>query len=691
MDEAVLTGLREVAGPELYRRNAFRVTGLPVDVDRPTARRRQQRLAAAFKVGADVDGLGPAVGPEELRAAFDVLLGDPRRRLVHEIFGAWGAPDDCGCPTTTHTEHDRAVRAHAEVLDMDPADVLALAMDGRVDDRWATAASAWTKTLRSAAFWRHLHHRVEQLDDRQLDAAVVEALRAELPGVLVQPVLQLAATAEYPAPLRKSLADWPVPERDRDRLVEEAAGPQYEKLEAITGELHRLLESGDIEGTVARVHAEALPALARLEGLAPIDRHRRTATARNRIAVALNNCAVAKQGKTGRYEGDVKTWLAEAEKLATDPETIRRIHENRDGFVGEERAIQEFRARVRLLERTHGRYAAVQFLRNLLSQSDDEALTTVVRQMLAELNAGGLGYRPAPRPAYERQGRRRRVLGVVAVCAVLLVIYVLYQAFSGPDAQRVDVHSRTLTDNPPAGACVAEAADWRDGNSAVSVVDCAEEHWAEVVAYLPLATGPAEYPGVEEVSRLATFLCAEKLAQFSLSPQTYDVEVIYTGQIDWDAQDPDPNYATCAARRVDDKRWKGQAMGAGSGNAQLAASMPLTSREGILENPPIGSCVEVVQPEAKWDEKLPIVRCDQPHWAQILGYRQVTGPWSDEAAVAQAANLVCLGLANSQQVPDGYTVTAAWPPWWNEPASPVHVACLAHRDDDQPFSGGIRQ
>ncbi|WP_147434565.1 septum formation family protein [Micromonospora musae] len=692
MDEAVLTGLREVAGPELYRRNAFRVTGLPVDVDRPTARRRQQRLAAALKVGADVDGLGSSVSPEQLRGAFDVLLGDPRRRLVHEVFGTWGAPNGCECPSTTHAEHDRAVQAHAEVLDMAAADVLALAMDGRVDDRWAAAASAWTKTLRSATFWRHLHHRVERLDDRQLDASVVESLRAELPGVLVAPLLQLAATADYPAPLRKSLADWPVPERDRDRLIEEAAGPQYEKLETIMGELHRLLESGDIEGTVARLHAEALPALARLEGLAPVDRHRRTSTARNRIAVALNNCAVAKQGKVGRYEGDVQTWLDEAESLATDPETVRRIDENREGFLGEERAIQEFRARVYLLQRTHGRYAALQFLRNILSQSDDEAMTTVVRGMLAELNAGEFSYRPAQRPAYERQGRRRKILRAVAVCALLLVIYVLYHFLNNPDdGRRVDVHGRSISDNPTAVACVADADDWRDGDSAVGLVDCSQEHWAEVVAYVPLAVEAEEYPGVEALSQLATYLCAKKLAQFSLPAHTYDPEVIYPEQTDWEAQNPEANYATCAARRSNDTRWDGQVAAASSTDAQLAALMPLTSRDGRLGNPPLGACIELAQPSGQWDVKMPIVTCDRPHWAQILGYPPVTGPWPDEAAVAVSAKAACSSVANSSQMPDGYMVTAAWPPWWDEPIPPNYVACLGHRVDYQPFSGGIWQ
>ncbi|MEU8298966.1 septum formation family protein [Micromonospora sp. NPDC048909] len=693
MSEALLAGLRELAGPELYRRNAFRVTGLPVDVDRPTARRQQQRLAAALQVGADIDGLGGSVDPEEVRAAFDVVLGDPRRRLVHEIFASWGAPAGCGCPESLHVDHDLAVQAHADALDLEPAEVLALAMAGRVDDGWATAAAAWTRTLRSAAFWRHLHHRVEQLDDRQLDGSSVDVLRAELPTALVQPLLQLAASAPYPAPFGKSLADWPVP--DRDRLVEEAAGPQYAALDALIGDLHTRLDSGDAEGTVARMHAQANPALARLEGLAPLERHRRTATVRNRLAVLLNNCALAQYGQTGRYEGEVRAWLGEAQKLATDPETVRRIRENRDGYVREERDLRDFRAKVEQLRRAHGRHATAQFLRTLLHQTSDAATAAVIREMLAEVDATGTGYhQPSVRPLPRAYGVRRprwRLVGSVAVCALLLLFCVLYQRVTDvPDAQRVNFHQPERGDNPAVVACVAEADDWRDGDSAVAVVDCGEEHWAEVVAYLPLVAASAEYPGVETVSRLARFTCLQEMAQFFLSPPTYEAEVIVPDAADWDELNPEANYATCAGRRADDEPLKRQAAVSNPVSAVFPVPMPLTSRRGSLHNAPVGYCVQSTQPpDNRWDEALPIVHCEEPHWAQILGYPHVTGPWPDEDAVAEEAGRACRELTGTRQLPERYTVTAAWPPWWNDASPPDYVACLAHHEDDHWSQGGI--
>ncbi|MEJ3745441.1 hypothetical protein WEI85_19375 [Actinomycetes bacterium KLBMP 9797] len=446
MSEVALASLRELAGSELYRRNAFRVTGLPADADRRTARHRQQRLAAALQVGAEVDGDGSAVRLEDLPAAFDVVLGDPRRRLVHEVFAVWGPPAGCRCSPGLHRDHDIAVRAHAEALD---ATLAALTGTGPVDradpdrvpDGWSTAAAAWTKTLRSAAFWRHLHHRVKALDDRQLDASIVDVLRAELPGVLVRPLLTLAASVPHPAPLRKRLDGWPVSAKQLDRLVEEIAEPAYAEFDAIVDDLHRRLESGDVDGTLREMRDRAKPVLARITGLAPSKRHRRTAAARDRAAVLLNNCALARHRATRRYDRRVRAWLREAEKLATEPENLRRIRENHEGFE----ALEEFRAKVEEIELTQGSRTARLFLRSILGQVTNEPLADAIRDMLTELEAGTpIGYaRRVAGPVWQAAtgGRRRRVAAVAIVCVVLALAYVLHQSGDGgPDAGRGHQH-----------------------------------------------------------------------------------------------------------------------------------------------------------------------------------------------------------------------------------------------------------
>jgi hypothetical protein len=84
--EVTAAAMREVAGPRLYRDNAFRVAGIPTTADRKTVRQWRRQVLAALEAGADVDlGHGLAVRPEEVRAAFDRLPDDPHRRLVDEL------------------------------------------------------------------------------------------------------------------------------------------------------------------------------------------------------------------------------------------------------------------------------------------------------------------------------------------------------------------------------------------------------------------------------------------------------------------------------------------------------------------------------------------------------------------------------------------------------------------------------
>ncbi|MET4927006.1 hypothetical protein P3L51_32415, partial [Streptomyces sp. PSRA5] len=98
MIDETTAGLLEAAGPQMYRRNSFRITGLPTSADRRTVRQRQQRITPALELGADVDlGHSLPVRLDDVRGAFDRILGDPRRRLVDELFWLWdGAGDGAG-------------------------------------------------------------------------------------------------------------------------------------------------------------------------------------------------------------------------------------------------------------------------------------------------------------------------------------------------------------------------------------------------------------------------------------------------------------------------------------------------------------------------------------------------------------------------------------------------------------------
>ncbi|GIG86252.1 hypothetical protein [Plantactinospora endophytica] len=714
MSEVAVASLRELAGPDLYRRNVFRITGLPVEVDRRTARARQQQLTAALRVGADVDWQGSSATTEEVRAAFDGVLGDPRRRLVHEVFAVWGPPGGCECPAGVHYDHDAAVRAHAAALDIAPDDLLAATISGALPGQWTAAATAWTKTLRSASFWRHLHHRVQRLDDRQLDASAVDALRAELPVALVRPLLRLAASAAYPAPMRKNLGEWPLPARERDRLVEEAAEPLYTELESTVRDLHTRLDSGDADEIVTEMRARVKPLLARLEGLAPRDQHRRTDAARDRIAVLLNNCALARSRATGEAKGRVRSWLTEAEKLASDPETRRRVRENLQGFDEADEALNQLRFTVDELRRTRGRYEAAAFLRGILGRATDEALAAAIREMLADLEAGGpISYRTPQRPvgyraainlsAWEDQieRRRRRVIAAVVACAVLVVALVLiFNATTGSDEGLVDIHPADHGDVSQEIVCVRDADDLDDGDTAVVKVACGQRHAAEVIAFLGLQSSVHSWSGADYdyLAGLARFSCGEQAIHFGLSSELYATEVILPAPEVITRSESSANYATCLVRRVDGGRWSFLAASRQTG-AQLAVQRPVTSRKGRDHNAPSGYCVELRQQPDGADNLWPIVRCSGAHWAEVLGYRDLawpppgTQPYGEAARtrLTEEAGRACRQLATELGVSDRFSVSPILPEWWTEQSQQrMYAACVAHRTDHQPFDGRAR-
>lgn len=257
MIDETTAGLLEAAGPQMYRRNAFRITGLPTYADRRTVRQRQQRITPALELGADVDlGHSLPVGLDEVRAAFDRILGDPRRRLVDELFWLWDAEGTangsangsgsangngsarptCECPRSLHTDHDAAVRAHSAALDMSTDDLSAGWGDSEATQLWTEASRLWGQVLRRAVFWDHVRHRIAVLDDRQLDESVIDTLRDAMPATLVKPLIELASTASNTADrllLTKLAHGWPlVPSSLVEDQLEEAAAPHYESLRA---------------------------------------------------------------------------------------------------------------------------------------------------------------------------------------------------------------------------------------------------------------------------------------------------------------------------------------------------------------------------------------------------------------------------------------------------------------------------
>lgn len=171
----VLDGLR---GHDLFRRNAFRVTGLPTDATPRQVRRAREESRNAYYVPPDLPDapLPPSFDEAELRAGFEVLQ-DPVARLVHELL--WvddGADDELAtavvrlCRAVEGTSRDGVVE------------------EGAWED-WRVGLTAWASGIGSTETSLRTRHRAEAADDPRLTVGAARELRRQL----AQHVIEVAA------------------------------------------------------------------------------------------------------------------------------------------------------------------------------------------------------------------------------------------------------------------------------------------------------------------------------------------------------------------------------------------------------------------------------------------------------------------------------------------------------------------
>jgi hypothetical protein len=411
MPDVTIARLREVAGPKLYAGNAFRLTGLPTSASRQDVLHRKQQLATMRQLGLDDTS-------EDAYAALDRILGDPRRRLVEELFWMWDEPGiGCQCPPAVHRSHDTAVRAHSAALDLHGSG------DGpEVQRVWQLAGREWQRALSETGFWEHVRQRIAALDDRQLDESVVDELREEIPIALVKPLIQLAAAAEKPAGLARLARDWPVPAGVVEDQLEAAAAALYDVVDDLTTQAADLVKSGKLDAAADLLYKRAMPVLERLSSLATPSRHRRTAKARNDVAIVFNNCATALLDQNpAAVERTGRLWLSSAAGLASDPHTVQAVEANRNSLGEVLEMLESIQRRVREFVALGRPDLARQMLLEIKRDVGDVPGIAVVDRLLAEL-----GHRPSAAPAPQGVG-----CGVfVVMVLIVLVVVGLFKVIS---------------------------------------------------------------------------------------------------------------------------------------------------------------------------------------------------------------------------------------------------------------------
>jgi len=216
-----------IATEHIFRKNSFRVTGLPVDATPREISKHIDRLKQMTELRIETGAprgplsLDPPATADDIRDAHQNLK-DPERRILDEFFWFW--PEDFG-----HSQSDPAIQAAAagdcdtaiaiwRAKETNPSDGVvamhniavfwylkaldaetnptfdALSQDSRkqLETFWRDAIKRWNYLATDDVLWEKVCGRVRQLAEARLTTGFVRRMRATLPVALRKVHAELA-------------------------------------------------------------------------------------------------------------------------------------------------------------------------------------------------------------------------------------------------------------------------------------------------------------------------------------------------------------------------------------------------------------------------------------------------------------------------------------------------------------------
>lgn len=335
--------LLKVATPALYRQNAFRVLGLPINATLREIERHRKRLEMVKKFGIDSPDqnrscfpLAPPPDQDSIRHAIE-RLRDPEKRLIEEFFWFWplktGSAQDKilellskqkidealniweknekeGCSVSTH---NLAVFHHLAVLDKEkdsPGEEL-----DRCQLLWKSAFEKWQKLLENVKFWSLLTDRIRVLNDPRLTSETARDIYSSLPKALLLINAKLAVraaeedkdTVERHIQLMKQSG---FEERTIKDVLHEAASPIRERIKILCASVtHKAEENPQQANQLLRSLLEkTMPWLQSIDILLPNSSVVRE-TLHDEVAETVRSCTVIYGNETA--DGKECLWLIE--------------------------------------------------------------------------------------------------------------------------------------------------------------------------------------------------------------------------------------------------------------------------------------------------------------------------------------------------------------------------------------------
>ena len=211
--------LIDAATKDLFRKNAFRITGLSVDATTREVSRHADKLKMLAELGQDPHTqsaafpMKPPPSLDEIREAIQKIK-DPENRVVDEFFWFWPeefgnsqsdpamqalakgdsakaieiwAARENGTVSSTTAKHNLALVYHVCALDWENYAVKnTVEADRRekMTNYWKGAFNRWETLATSEQFWEQVVARIRQLNEPNLPTGFARRMRATLPEAL---------------------------------------------------------------------------------------------------------------------------------------------------------------------------------------------------------------------------------------------------------------------------------------------------------------------------------------------------------------------------------------------------------------------------------------------------------------------------------------------------------------------------
>jgi len=225
---SIFQPLLELATPDLYNQNAFRLLELPIEANDRELHRRCDLMEKAFRSKLPIPPGSARILPRVLApddhevSTVAHALSDLERRLAHEFWWFW--PLTSGQANADHAlrlltkgdeagvlvvrkqaaalssaegavaRHNLAVFHHVKALDMDMEKNPEKSIP-ELDDHWKQADHYWAEVQDDEAFWGLLTKRIRHINDPSLTTGAARRLRATLPVALTLIDARLALRA----------------------------------------------------------------------------------------------------------------------------------------------------------------------------------------------------------------------------------------------------------------------------------------------------------------------------------------------------------------------------------------------------------------------------------------------------------------------------------------------------------------